>query len=107
MFEGAFQKFYRQLVLDAFSRGKYGEFRMMMPGGACRLFGGLGKELEAKITIKDGNFYRRGVFYGALGFAESYLHQEWETDDLTHVIAWCFLNRKVFSTVATQKHQRR
>jgi len=80
---------------------------MMMPGGAARLFGGLGKELEAKITIKDENFYRRCVFYGALGFAESYLHQEWETNDLTHVLAWCFLNGEVFSTVATQKHQGR
>ena len=107
MFEGAFQKFYRQLVLDAFSRGKHGEFRMMMPGSACRLFGGLGKELEAKISIKNENFYRRCVFYGALGFAESYLHQEWETDHLTQVIAWCFLNREVFSTLATKKHQTR
>ena len=107
MFEGAFQKFYRQLVLDAFSRGKHGEFRMMMPGSACRLFGGLGKELEAKMSIKDEGFYRRCVLHGTLGFAESYLHQEWETDDLTHVLAWCFLNREVFSTVATQKHQGR
>jgi len=107
MFEDAFSKIYRQLVLDAFSRGKYGELRMMMPGSACRLFGGLGKELEAKLTIKDENFYRRSVFYGALGFAESYLHQEWKTDDLTHAIAWCILNREVFSTIATQKHQRR
>ena len=80
---------------------------MLMPGSACRLFGGLGKELEAKLTIKNENFYRRCVLYGALGFAESYLHQEWETDNLTHVIAWCLLNREVFSTVATQKHQRR
>jgi len=80
---------------------------MMMPGGASRLFGGLGKELEAKITIKDESFYRRCVLYGALGFAESYLHQEWETNDLTHVLAWCFLNREVFSTVATRKHQGR
>ncbi len=80
---------------------------MMMPGSACRLFGGLGKELEAKMSIKDEDFYRRCVLHGTLGFAESYLHQEWETDDLTHVLAWCFLNREVFSTVATQKHQGR
>jgi len=107
MFADFLSKFYRQLVLDAFSRGKYGELKIMMPGGASRLFGGLGKELEAKITIKNENFYRRCVFYGALGFAESYLDQEWETDDLTHALAWCFLNREVFSTVATQKHQSR
>ncbi len=107
MLADSFSKFYRQLVLDAFSRGKYGELRVMMPGGACRLFGGLGKELEAKLTIKNENFYRRCVMYGALGFAESYLHDEWETNELTHVLAWCFLNREVFSTVATQKNQGR
>ncbi len=103
----SFSKFYRQLVLDAFSRGKYGELRMMMPGGASRLFGGLGKELEAKITVKDENFYRRCVFYGALGLAESYLNKEWETDNLTHALAWCFLNRDVFATVPSQKYQGR
>lgn len=107
MFADSFSKFYRQLVLDAFSRGKEGELRMKMPGSACRLFGGLGKELEAQITIKDENFYRRSVFYGALGFAESYLHREWETEDLPRAIAWCFLNPEVFSTAATQQYQGR
>ena len=79
---------------------------MIMPGNACRIFGGLGKELEAKLTIKNSNFYRRCVLYGALGFAESYLHQEWETDDLTRVIAWCHLNQEVFSTAPNEKHQK-
>lgn len=102
-----FSKFYRHSVLDAFSRGKYGELRMSMPGGALRLFGGLGKELEAKMTIKDERFYQRCFFHGLLGFAESYLHQEWKTEHLTAVLAWCFLNQEVFSTVATQKYQGR
>lgn len=107
MLEDSFSKFYRQLVLEAFSRGKYGELKIMMPGGSSRLFGGLGKELQAKLIIKNENFYRRCVFYGALGFAESYLHQEWETDQLSHVLSWFFLNREVFSTIATEKHQSR
>lgn len=107
MFADSCLKFYRQFLLDAFSRGKEGELRMKMPGSAVRLFGGLGRELQAQITIKDENFYRRCVFYGALGFAESYLHQEWETDDLTHAIAWCLLNQEVFSTIPTKGYQGR
>ena len=81
-------KFFRKLVLDAFSRARRGELRFTMPGGARRLFGGLGKELQAELTVLDENFYRRCVLFGPIGFAESYLAGEWESDDLTKTLAW-------------------
>jgi len=40
----------------------------------------------ATITVHNPQFYRRTVFGGALGFAESYLQGEWTTDDLTAVL---------------------
>lgn len=40
----------------------------------------------ASITVYNPQFYRRTVFGGALGFAESYLQGEWTTDDLTAVL---------------------
>ena len=92
MFNAARIKLYRNLVLETFHRGRRGTLRLTMPGGACRLFGGLDKELHAEMTIKSDAFYRRWVLYGFIGLAESYLHEEWETPDLTHLIAWFFLN---------------
>ena len=42
-------KFFRKLVLDAFGRARRGELKFTMPGGSRRLFGGLGKELQAEL----------------------------------------------------------
>ena len=95
-------KFYRKLVLDAFSRARRGELRLTMPGGSRRLFGGLGKELHAELTVHDENFYRRCVLFGPIGFAEGYLAGEWETEDLTKTIAWFILNGDYLSGVRTR-----
>jgi cyclopropane-fatty-acyl-phospholipid synthase len=95
-------KFFRKLVIDAFSRARRGELKLTMPGGASRLFGGLGKELQAELTVLDDNFYRRCVLFGPIGFAESYLAGEWETDDLTRTLAWFILNGDYLAGIRTK-----
>lgn len=97
MFNAAFTKLYRNLVLETLHRGRRGTLRVIMPGGSSRMFGGLDKELQAEIKIKNDAFYRRWVLYGAVGLAESYIHHEWESSHLTEVIAWFFLNNKFLS----------
>jgi cyclopropane-fatty-acyl-phospholipid synthase len=97
MFNAAFTKLYRNLVLETLHRGRRGTLRLIMPGGSSRMFGGLDKELHAEIKIKNDTFYRRWVLYGSIGLAESYLHGEWETNHLTGVIAWFFLNTSFLS----------
>jgi len=94
-------KFFRKLVLEAFSRARRGELRLIMPGGSRRLFGGLGKELHAELTVRDENFYRRCVLFGPIGFAESYLAGEWESNDLTRTLAWFILNGDSLAGVRT------
>ena len=98
-------KFFRKLVLDAFSRARRGELKLTMPGGSRRLFGGLGKELHAELTVRDENFYRRCVLFGPIGFAESYLAGEWETADLTRTLAWFILNGDYLSGVRTRDNK--
>lgn len=99
-------KIYRKLVLDAFSRARRGELKFTMPGGSRRLFGGLGKELQAELTVTDENFYRRCVLFGPIGFAESYLAGEWETSDLTKSLAWFILNGDYLSGIRTKGSRR-
>lgn len=96
MFDAARTKFFRNLTLETFHRGRRGTLRIMMPGKAERLFGGLDKEVHAEMTIKNDAFYSRWVLYGSIGLAESYLRGEWETSRLTNVIAWFFLNNDLF-----------
>jgi cyclopropane-fatty-acyl-phospholipid synthase len=96
-------KFFRKLVLDAFSRARRGELRFTMPGGSMRLFGGLGRELHAELTVRDDAFYRRCVLFGPIGFAESYLAGEWETSDLTRTLAWFVLNGDHLAGIKTRE----
>src|SRR3990167_3966329 len=103
MLSAARNKFFRHLVLESLSRGRHGELRLLMPGGASRLFGGLSKELQAEITVKDDAFYSSCVLFGAIGFSESYLRGERDTPNLTHAIAWFILNGDYLSGVHTQK----
>ena len=96
-------KFFRKLVLDAFSRARRGELKLTMPGGSRRLFGGLGKELQAELAVLDDNFYRRCVLFGPIGFAEAYLAGEWETEDLTRMLAWFVLNGDYLAGIKTRE----
>jgi cyclopropane-fatty-acyl-phospholipid synthase len=100
-------KFFRKLVLDAFSRARRGELRFTMPGGSRRLFGGLGKELQAELTVLDENFYRRCVLFGPIGFAESYLAGEWIAGDLTKTLAWFVLNGDYLAGIRTKESRAR
>ena len=100
-------KFFRKLVLDAFSRARRGELRFTMPGGSRRLFGGLGKELQAELTVLDENFYRRCVLFGPIGFAESYLAGEWIAGDLTKTLAWFVLNGDYLAGIRTKDSRAR
>ena len=43
-------------------------------------------QLQARWNISDNRAYSRLAFDGALGFAESYLQDEWQTDDLTTLL---------------------
>lgn len=99
-------KIYRKLVLSAFAQARHGELRLTEADGADHLFGGRESErgeVEAGIRVCNRNFYRRCVLFGAIGFAESYLAGEWETEDLTKTIAWFILNGNYLAGMRTSE----
>jgi len=83
---------FRHLVLKSFSKLKNGTLTVVLPDGAKRVYGGIYHGLHADIRILDNSFFRRCVLFGAIGFAESFMAAEWETPDITKVIAWFILN---------------
>ena len=44
------------------------------------------RELHANIAVNQSRFYRRILFGGTIGSAESFVDGDWDTDDLTAVI---------------------
>lgn len=94
--------FYRRAVLGAFRDMRRGSLRIELPeGGQVDLGEGchtrpaplpLGLQDSASIRVRRESFFRRCVLAGDIGFAESYIDGDWETNDLTAVIAWFILN---------------
>lgn len=106
---------YQRLVLDAFARLPRGRLELELPDGARLLFGGRADvhwherarnaaaraiPAAAAIQVRHAGFFRRCVLFGDIGFAESYLAGEWETPDISAVIAWFLLNADVAPTLS-------
>jgi cyclopropane-fatty-acyl-phospholipid synthase len=94
--------FLRSVALNAFAGMKRGHLRIELPGGAVRDFGDhadaqarlmpLGIPAAAHVRVRREAFFKKCVLAGDIGFAESYIDGDWETPDLTAVIAWFILN---------------
>jgi cyclopropane-fatty-acyl-phospholipid synthase len=74
--------------------------RLTLPEGGEPLQFGQGPALPAQLRICDERFFKRCVLYGDIGFAESYLAGEWESPDVTAVIAWFVDNHAAAPTLS-------
>jgi len=84
--------FYQRLVLDAFGKMTAGCLRLDLPDGTTRTFGTLGADVSATIRVRDTAFFQRCVLFGDVGFGESFVDGEWETDSIERVISWAIQN---------------
>jgi cyclopropane-fatty-acyl-phospholipid synthase len=83
---------YQRLVLDALGKMTAGCLRLELPGGEVRGIGTPGAEISAVIRVREAAFFERCVLFGDVGFGESYVDGDWDTDSIERVIAWAILN---------------
>ena len=97
---------FRRLMLPMLAGMRRGRLRMEFPDGQSATFGAEAEgegalpvlaparpiARSAVIRVRREIFFRRCALYGDIGFAEAYLDGDWETPDLTAVIAWFILN---------------
>ncbi|MDB6175842.1 MAG: class SAM-dependent methyltransferase [Chthoniobacteraceae bacterium] len=83
---------YQTLVLRAFARMNLGYLQLELPGGRTLEFGTQGAGTSACIAVRDPVFFQKCVLFGDIGFGESYVDGDWETDSIEQVIAWAILN---------------
>ena len=93
---------FRRLVLNSFAKLKTGRLEVRLPDGTECAYGSGGDGPRASFRINREEFFKRCVFYGPIGFAEGYIAGEWETDDLTKLIAWFILNASDADALQTQ-----
>ena len=105
--------FFRESVLSAFAEMTRGHLRIELPGGTVRDIGShtdaLGRVLPlaippaAHIRVRREKFFTKCALSGDIGFAESFIDGDWETPDLTAVIAFFILNADTAPTLSGSK----
>jgi len=85
---------WRGPLLSAFSRMPEGYLKLIFPDSSFTSFGSIDSSIKATIRVNSEDFFKRCIFYGDIGFAESYLDCEWDTDNIANVISWFIVNIK-------------
>ncbi len=88
---------YRLAFFKALASMKRGSLRVLLPDGTQEYLGDPDSKVDpqfhtAMIHIKNPVFFRKCVFYGDIGFSESYIDGDWDTDNIESVISWFLLN---------------
>ncbi len=86
------RSFYESIVMGALEEMTLGCLHLELPDGTRKTIGQPGAEISASVQITNRNFFKRCVLFGDVGFGEAYVDGDWETDDITRVIAWFILN---------------
>lgn len=84
--------FYQRVVFGALERMTLGCLRIELPDGSRHVIGNPDAPLQAGLRVVRPDFFRHCVLYGDVGFGESYVDGDWDTDDITQVISWFILN---------------
>lgn len=84
--------FYQRVVLQALAQMTRGCLHLELPDGSKTIIGQPGAPTAATVRIVNEDFFKRCVLFGDVGFGEAYVDGDWETDDITRVIAWFILN---------------
>lgn len=99
------ERLFRKVVLHIFAQMERGSLRLTLPEGDVLEFGNGDGSGRASIHIKNEAFFRKCVLSGDIGFGESYMDGDWETDSITNVIAWMILNYENLPTIAGSKNR--
>jgi len=86
-----------RLILGWASSLEYGRLTIELPSGARETFAGQGQGTHAMIKIHDLRIVTRMLLSGDIGLAESYMDGDWESPDLTALLAWGIENKAALS----------
>ncbi|MCF7689126.1 MAG: cyclopropane-fatty-acyl-phospholipid synthase family protein [Cephaloticoccus sp.] len=96
--------FFRHAVLKALRAMTLGRLRMILPDGETIQLGAgsgippatlpLAISSEAVVRVRREVFFKKCLLSGDIGFAESFIDGDWDTPDLTAVIAWFIQNHE-------------
>ena len=83
---------YQNLVMRSLEKMDAGMLRIELPDGSATVIGRPDAEVRAQIRVVNPAFFKKCVLFGDVGFGESYVDEDWETDSIERVIAWAIVN---------------
>jgi len=83
---------YEKTIVKVLRALKHGSLTVTLPDGQILFAGEPDSPVRAALQIKSPEFFPRAVLFGDIGFAESYIDGEWETDNLTALLKIFILN---------------
>jgi cyclopropane-fatty-acyl-phospholipid synthase len=94
--KSVFHQMYRKIFINAMKNMHKGCIRVVEENNNYFLGNPNSKEADkftALMQIHNPNeFYKKAVHFGDIGFAESYIDGDWDTDSITNVLNWFLLN---------------
>ncbi len=97
---------FRRHILNALAGMNRGCLRFELPGGAAHVIGDAAGGPLAEIRVHREAFFAKCFWSGDIGFAESYLDGDWDTPDLTAVIAHFIRNVETAPTLSGSRRAR-
>ena len=107
---------WQRAVVRAFAEMKRGHLRLDLPDGTSLDFGSpadantrtlpLDLPAAAQIRVRRSAFFTKCFWSGDIGFAESFLDGDWDTPNLTAVVAWFILNLDDAPTLSGSRRAR-
>ena len=83
--------FYESILIRVFDALPLGRMQLELSDGRKMYFGN-GEGQRCVVRVSNPEFFQKCVLYGDIGFAESYVDGDWNTDSLSDITAWFILN---------------
>ncbi|MFA9239824.1 MAG: class I SAM-dependent methyltransferase [Candidatus Paceibacteria bacterium] len=94
------QKLWNKFGDNFFSKIQIGTLEVIYANKEVKLYGEKKEEKKVTLIIKNSKFFYRVALYGDIGFAESYIDEDFETSDLTRLIEIALLNSQYLGTTS-------
>ncbi len=83
---------YEKIALKLLSSLTRGSLTITLSDGEILRIGDDAAEVKATLRINSPEMFRKSILYGDVGFGESYVDGDWDTDSITNFISWWILN---------------
>ncbi len=98
-------RIYQEIFDRVVSSLPAGKLRVALPTGEELIYGLKSPGPEATLKVLNPVFFKKCILYGEVGFGESYVDGDWETDDVVSLLSWFLINLE--NAPATHSSKRR